>query len=78
MEPLVVALDIAGAEVEEKEEVEGNVEDDDAEVIAVDILRSLPLPLMPLFEFLYRSAKYSQRSLSSADTASPPRMVLNL
>jgi hypothetical protein len=30
-----------------------------------DILRSLPRPLMPLLEFLYSEAKYSQSSLSA-------------
>jgi len=44
----------------------------------VDILRSFPRPLIPLFEFLYNEAKYSQSSLSCAVTGSPSLMVLNL
>lgn len=42
------------------------------------ILRSLPRPLMPLLEFLYRSAKYSQSSLSWMDTDWPCCTFLNL
>lgn len=30
----------------------------------VEMRRSLPRPLIPLFEFLYREAKYSNSSLS--------------
>jgi hypothetical protein len=37
----------------------------EAEDDIADILRSLPRPLMPLFEFLYRDAKYSHSSLSA-------------
>lgn len=35
-----------------------------------EIRRSLPRPLMPLFEFLYSDAKYCQSSLSSLETQS--------
>jgi len=45
--------------VEEYEEDEETAEDG-----AAEILLSLPRPLMPLLEFLYKAAKYSQRSLS--------------
>ena len=48
----MVALDIAGADVDEKEAVDGKVEEDDPDGIVVDILRSLPRPLIPLLEFL--------------------------
>ena len=48
----MVALDMAGADVDEKEAVEGKVEEDDPDWIVVDILRSFPRPLMPLLEFL--------------------------
>jgi hypothetical protein len=65
---LVVALDMAGADVDEKEADEGNVEEDDPDAIVVDILRSFPRPLMPLLEFLYRRAKYSHKSLSCDET----------
>jgi hypothetical protein len=57
--------------------VEVNEEAEAPDEGTVEILRSLPRPLIPLFEFLYRDAKYSQRSLSCAVTGSPSRMVLN-
>ena len=41
------------------------------------ILLSFPLPLIPLFEFLYREAKYSHNSLSSRRTGSPGLMQAN-
>lgn len=40
----------------------------EAEEDIADILRSFPRPFMPLFEFLYRDAKYSHSSLSACDT----------
>ncbi len=48
-----------------------------ARVLVPAILRSLPRPLMPLFEFLYRVAKYSHSSLSAGLMGSPSRMVAN-
>lgn len=39
-----------------------------AEGAEVAIRRSLPLPLIPLLEFLYRDAKYSKSSLSASVT----------
>jgi hypothetical protein len=59
---------MAGADIDEKEAVEGKVEEDDPDWMVVDILRSLPRPLMPLLEFLYRVAKYSHSSLSCDET----------
>ena len=43
----------------------------------VAIRRSLPRPLIPLLEFLYSEAKYSQSSLSSRRTGSPGLMQAN-
>lgn len=47
----------------------------DGDIAAIRL--SLPRPLMPLFEFLYREAKYSHSSLSSCVTQSPRLMVAN-
>ena len=47
------------------------------DVDKADILLSLPRPLMPLLEFLYSDAKYSQSSLSSCVTRSPGLMLAN-
>lgn len=44
----------------------------------VEMRRSLPRPLMPLFEFLYSEAKYSNSSLSWGETASLSRIDANL
>lgn len=44
---------------------EACAEADDA---IAEILLSLPRPLMPLLEFLYSEAKYSQSSLSACET----------
>ena len=48
-----------------------------AEFGAAEILLSLPRPLIPLLEFLYSEAKYSQSSLSLSETYSPARMDAN-
>jgi hypothetical protein len=48
-----------------------------AEFGAAEILLSLPRPLMPLLEFLYSDAKYSQSSLSLSETYSPARIDAN-
>jgi hypothetical protein len=40
----------------------------EADEDTADILLSLPRPLMPLLEFLYSEAKYSQSSLSACET----------
>jgi hypothetical protein len=58
--------------------VDVNDEADAPDDGTVDILRSFPRPLMPLFEFLYKDAKYSHSSLSWAVTGSPSLIVLNL
>jgi hypothetical protein len=50
---------------------------DTADEGTCDILLSLPRPLMPLLEFLYRRAKYSQSSLSAWLTGSPSWIVAN-
>jgi len=50
---------------------------EDADDDMAEMRRSLPRPLMPLLEFLYSDAKYSQSSLSSWDTQSPDVMVAN-
>lgn len=47
------------------------------EVGTAVILLSFPRPLMPLFEFLYNDAKYSQSCLSSCETQSPGLMLPN-
>lgn len=47
------------------------------DVDTAEILLSLPRPLIPLFEFLYSDAKYSQSCLSSGETQSPGLMVAN-
>lgn len=52
--------DVVTAVVTDVKEEEHDTADDGA----AEILRSFPRPLMPLLEFLYREAKYSQRSLS--------------
>lgn len=44
----------------------------------VEMRRSLPRPLMPLFEFLYSEAKYSKSSLSWGETISESRIDANL
>lgn len=49
--------------------------EDDDEV--VEIFRSLPRPLMPRFEFLYRPAKYSNMSRSAGLHSSLSRMAAN-
>ena len=48
-----------------------------ARLLLAAILRSLPRPLMPLFEFLYREPKYSHNSLSAGLMGSPSRMLAN-
>lgn len=48
------------------------------ELVMALMRRSLPRPLMPLLEFLYRDAKYSQSSLSAEETWSPSWIVANL
>jgi hypothetical protein len=53
MDPSVVALDMAGAELDVNVETEGKVDEEEAdESVAFAIRRSLPRPLMPLLEFL--------------------------
>lgn len=49
-----------------------------AEAGAADIFLSLPRPLIPLLEFLYSDAKYSQSSLSFSETYWPALMDANL
>ncbi len=61
---MVATLDIAGAAVFGYDAVDVKDVIEEADDGTVDIRLSLPRPLMPLFEFLYIKAKYSQSSLS--------------
>ena len=53
-------IEAADDEEDEAEEMEEDGTDEET----VEMRRSLPRPFMPLLEFLYRSAKYSQISWS--------------
>lgn len=71
IDPLAAVLDIARAtSVGSFDDVKEGL---GAREATREILRSLPRPLMPLLEFLYRSAKYSHMSLSWRRTGSPSR-----